>query len=65
VKLLLTILNSEGNAVDVVYCGRDWGKARLAWDAARDNPKWRGLRLRRVVSADDGSVDTIVDCHLY
>jgi hypothetical protein len=57
-KYLLTVLERrerEDVAVDVLYCGRDWSRARSALDSARENKTLIGKRLLLLTTTDDGS----------
>jgi hypothetical protein len=56
-KYLLTVLKSnEDVAIDILYFGRDWSRARFALDAARSNLELKGKRLCMLTSTDDGEV---------
>jgi hypothetical protein len=56
-KYLLTVLERKENkdvATDVLYCGRDWSRARSALDSARENKTLIGKRLLLLTTTDDG-----------
>ena len=41
-RYLVTINNAEGDCVDVLYTGSDWGKGRRKSDEARESVEHRG-----------------------
>jgi len=54
-RYLLTVLKSDEDvADDVLYCGRDWSRARSVLDSARSNPELKGKRICMLTTTDDG-----------
>jgi hypothetical protein len=65
-RYLITVLDSELRALDLVYCGRSIARSRDAWERARraKNYRHRNLTLRVVQSDKQRVVVTIKDTPL-